>query len=140
MIGRSLGERFGASSGLLTSEEAVAAVREALSTQGENLVRVRKQDAGMIACVVLHADDTAVAFCRSIGLEMKPGGAAVFGLMGTDAAEALVRVTEHQRTWLSTPSGPRETKIAIFAKGFALCSVVTENGQVTINPIPAILN
>lgn len=140
MIGRSLGERFGAGGGLLTSEEAIAAVREALATQGENLVRVRKQDAGMIACVVLGADDTAVAFCRSIGLEMTPGGSAVFGLMGTDAAQALARVTEHQRAWLTKPCETRETKIAIFAKGFALCSVVTANGQVTITPVPAILN
>lgn len=140
MIGRSLRERFGTNNGLLSSEEAIAGVREALASQTENLVRVRKQDAKMIACVVLRADDESVAFCRSIGLDMKEGGSAVFGLMGPDAAKALPHVTTHQKAWLEKPCGPRETKIALFAQGFALCSVETENGNVTISPVPAVLN
>lgn len=139
MIGRSLTERYEGRV-LLSSEQAIAAARQALSTQAENLVRVRRQDPRMIAFVVLQADDAAVELCRSLGLDMKPGGSAVFGLLGPDAAGALPRVSAHQRTWLETPCGARETKMALFAGGFALCSVEIDGGNVTVSPVPAVLH
>jgi hypothetical protein len=136
MIGKSLRERHTLAP--LSHEAATAAVTEMLTTHAEPLVQVRARDARMVACLVARADEASVRLCKSLGFRVALGGALVFGLLGADAARLLsdgARVgvlTEAQRTWLTTPCGPRETKLVLFAGGLAFVSLEAKDGEVTI--------
>lgn len=135
MIGKSLRDRY--SLGALADDRAVAVLREVLASHGKPLVEVRAKDAKMIACVVVRADKLAVKQCRALGLDVKPGATAVFGLLGVDAARLFEQLTEAQKTWLETPCGPRETKVLLVAGGLALLSITTADGRVEITAAPA---
>jgi hypothetical protein len=130
MIGKSLRERW--ELGSIDAETAVARLKDMLPTQAKPLVEVRARDARMIACLVVRADKPELRLCRELGFDMRPGGTAVFGLLGEDAAHLFARLTEHQRAWLATPCGPRETKVLLVAGGIALLSLETEGGKVNI--------
>jgi hypothetical protein len=134
MIGKSLRERYGGRS-VLPETESVALLTELLPSQAEYLVQVRANDANMIACLIVRADDGAVRMCRMFGFEMKPGGTGVFGLAGPDTARAFPELAPHQRAWLAAPCGPRETKVLLVATGIGLLSLETVDGKVTITAI-----
>lgn len=131
MIGKPLRDRF--SLGPLDDARAVDVLRELLASHGRPLVEVRSKDARMIACVVVRADKLAVKQCRALGLDVKPGATAVFGLLGADAARLFERLDDAQRSWLETPCGPRETKVLLVAGGLALLSIRTEGGKVEVS-------
>lgn len=133
MIGKSLNARFGHLAPL--SEDAASArLGELLAdpARAEDIVRVRTRDATAVAVVVTKADEGAVRACRALGLAMKPGGTAIFGLRGQDAARLLPSLGDLQRAWLATPCGPRETKVLLMAGGLALLSLFAEDGKVRI--------
>ena len=131
MIGRSLRERHGL--GALAPDRAVAILNEALAAQAEHLVQVRVQDARMIACLVVRADQATLRLCRTLGFDVKSGGSGVFGLLGTDAARLFAHLSGPERAWLEVPCGPRETKVLLMsAGGSALLSLVTNDGNVTV--------
>jgi hypothetical protein len=90
----------------------------------------------MIACLVVRADKLALRLCRDLGFDMRPGGTAVFGLLGPDAARLFPRLAEQQRKWLETPCRPRETKVLLVAGGVALLSLETSEGKVEITAVP----
>ena len=134
MIGKSLNERY--TLGPLASDEAVTLMKELLGSQGKHLVEVRARDARMVACLVARADEASVRFCRSLGFRLSRGGTGVFGVLGTDAARLFGDLAEHQRTWLETPCGARETKVVLVASGRrALLSIDTSDGKVAIDAI-----
>jgi len=132
MIGKSLRERHGLN--VIDGERAVAIAREMLASHAKPIVEVRAQDPRMIACVVASADEASVRLCRRLGFDLKPGGAGVFGLLGTDAARLFPDFSAGQRAWLETPCGPRETKMLLLAGGTALFSLETKDGKVVITP------
>lgn len=133
MIGKSLRERYAL--GPLAEDTAVATLKEQLATHAKLLVEVRAQDPRMIACLVVRADRAALRLCRALGFDMKPGGTGVFGLLGDDAARLFGELPPHQRTWLATACGPRETKVLLVAGGTALLSLETEGGKVAITAV-----
>lgn len=134
MIGKSLNERY--TLGALAADEAVATLKQMLASYAKPLVEVRAHDARMIACFVVRAHKPAIRFCRSLGLDVKAGGTAVFGLLGEDLARSLPQLTEEQRAWLLTPAGARETKVLLLAGGVALLSILTDEGKVSIRAVP----
>ena len=134
MIGKPLSERY--ELGRLDPAKAGAILEEILPTQAKPLVEVRAQDAKMVACLVVRADKLALQLCRDLGFDMRPDGTAVFGLLGADAAKLFVRLPDHQRKWLATPCGPRETKVLLVAGGIALLSLETHDGKVAISAVP----
>lgn len=134
MIGKSLNERY--TVGALAPERASAVLNEMLASQATHLVQVRARDERMIACLVVRADQASVRLCRSLGFEVKRGGTGVFGLLGEDAAGLFPQLAEHQRAWLDTPCGPRETKVLLLAGGIALLSLHTNEGKVAITAVP----
>lgn len=134
MIGKSLRERYERYElGMLSAERAVAVVTEVLASQAEHLVRVRAKDARMIACLIVRADKPTLRLCRELGFDVRPGGSGVFGLLGTDAARLFDKLPSHQRTWLETSCGPRETKVLLVAGGTALVSLETNEGKVAVS-------
>ncbi len=136
MIGKSLNERYGKLLPL-APEDAVARLEEVLAARAKDVVEVRAQDERAIACVVLRADAGAVRLVRDLGLDVKPGGTAVFGLLGPDAAKAFeTTLPQHQREWLARPCGARETKVLLLAGGIALLSIVAEGGKVSVAAVP----
>ena len=130
MIGAPLSERYGL--GPLDGARAAEVLRAALGTVGASLVEVRRQDPRMIACLVVSADKHAVRLCRQLGLEIKPGGTGVVGLLGADAVRLFPGIAQRHRAWLETPCGARETKVLLVRGGFALLSVDTTGGTVAI--------
>ena len=135
MIGKSLTERH--EQRPLPAYRAEAILREVLETQARPLVEVRARDARMIACLVVRADKLAVRLCRSLGIDIKPGATAVFGLLGTDAATLFADVAADRRGWLEAPCARRETKILLIADGgTALLSLETSSGSVAITALP----
>ena len=134
MIGKSLNERY--TVGALTPERAQVVLREMLTSQAAHLVQVRSQDARMIACLVVRADQASVRLCRSLGVEVRHGGTGVFGLLGEDAARLFPQLPSHQRAWLEVGCGPRETKVLLIAGGLAVLSLETREGKVTVAAVP----
>ncbi len=67
---------------------------------------------------------------------MKLGGTGVFGLLGADAARLFAPWPPHQRAWLETPCGPRETKVLLLAGGLALFSLEASAGKVVVTAVP----
>lgn len=135
MIGKSLNERYNLNA--LSSARAVDILKGALGTQAKPIIEVRAQDARMVACLIVDADERAVRLVRSIGLELKPGATAVFGLFGDDLTSLCPQLSEHQRRWLAEPCRPRETKVFLVAEGLALLSIESSGGEVTLTAIPA---
>ena len=135
MIGKPLSERYAIDLRPLAEDRAVAIVRERLSEDGAALVQVRARDARMIACLFVRADPTAVRLCRELGLELKPGGSGVLGLLGADAARLFAELSEHRKAWLETPCGPRQTKVLLVAGGIAMVSIETSDGRVTVTAV-----
>jgi hypothetical protein len=134
VIGKSPRERHGQAP--LPDERAVALLNEHLRSHATPLVQVRAQDARMIACLVVGADEPALRLCRTLGFDMKPGGTGVFGLLGADAARVFAHLPAHQRAWLETPCAPRETKVLLVAGGTALLSVEANEGKVVVTAVP----
>lgn len=134
MIGKSLRERY--TLGPLDERRAVAILNEALSSQAANLVEIRAQDPRMIACLVVRADSRAVRLCRELGFQLRPEGTGAFGLLGDDAARLFPDLPAHQRTWLATPCGPRETKVLLVAGGTALLALEARDGKVSVSAVP----
>jgi hypothetical protein len=133
MIGKSLNARFG-NLASLPEEVASARLSELLATpeRAEDIIRIRARNDGAVAVVVLAADEGAVRACRALGLAMKPGGTAIFGLLGADAARLFPALTDLQRAWLRATCGPRETKVMLLAGGLALLSLFAEGGKVRV--------
>lgn len=133
MIGKSLNARF-ENLAKLPEAEAVARLEELLRTpeRAEDVVRVRARNPEAVAVVVSRADGGAVRVCRSLGLDMKPGGTAIFGLLGTDAARVFPGLSETQRAWLEGAPAARETRVILLAGGLALLSLVAEAGKVAV--------
>ena len=134
MIGKSLRERHAPVA--LSPERATALLSEALGSHAENLVQVRAQGPRMIACLVVRADATSVRLCRALGIEVRPGGSGVFGLLGEDAARLMGSLPRERRAWMEAPSGVRETKVLLVAGGVALLSLETADGRVAITAVP----
>jgi hypothetical protein len=134
MIGKSLSDRHGR--GFLPDEQAVALMNEMLASHAAPLVQVRAQDARMVACLIVRADEPAVRLCRSLGFEMKLNGTGVLGLLGADAARFFAHLPSHQRAWLEAPCATRETKVVLLAGGTALISLETRDGKVVVTPVP----
>jgi hypothetical protein len=135
MIGKPLSQRYAIDLHPLPADRAVAIVRERLAEDGAALVQVRANDARMIACLFVRADQTAVRLCRELGLEMTLGKTGVVGLLGTDAARLFSDLADHRRAWLETPCGPRETKVLLVAGGIAMLSIETNDGKVVVTPV-----
>lgn len=135
MIGKSLNERYGILRGVLPAQDAVKILHEVLASQAEHLVRVRDEDARMIACLIVRADESNVRLCKTLGFWMKPGGTGVFGLLGTEAVRTFPELSPPQRRWLETPCHARETKVLLLAaSGLALLSLELTDGTLTITP------
>jgi hypothetical protein len=134
MIGKSLRDRYAL--GLLPPDRAIAALEAALPSQAAHLVAVRAKGASMVACLVVSADRATIRLCRTLGFDVNPGGAGVFGLLGADAARLFAHLSEERRAWLAAPSGPRETKVLLIAGGAALLSLTTNDGKVAITAAP----
>lgn len=133
MIGKSLNARFGLVP--LPDDRAIAAMKAMLASHAKPIVEVRAQDERMVAIVVARADKLAVQLCERLGLEMKRGGSAVFGLLGADAARLIEGFTDDRRAWLEAPCGPRTTKVVLVADGgIALLAIDADRGAVTITP------
>lgn len=133
MIGKSLRERY--AQRLLSEDEAIALVHEMLASHAKPIVDVRVQDARMIACLVVRANEAAVRACRALGFDMKLGGTGVFGLLGADAARLFADLSAGQRTWIAAPCGPRETKVLLLARGIATLSIETNDGKVVVTHV-----
>jgi hypothetical protein len=130
MIGKPLSQRHGFSR--LADERAIAILNENIAAHGEALVRVRVEDAKMIACLIVRADREAVRLCRALGLKMTLGATGVVGLLGKDAAGFFAELPARERAWLETPCGPRETKVFLVAGGVALLSIESRDGRVAV--------
>ncbi len=128
MIGKSLRERW--ELGRLDADEAALLLTRMLASHARPLVEVRREDARMIACLVVGADKPTLR-----GFEMRPGGTGVFGVLGADAARLFATLPEPERAWLEAPCGPRETKVLLVAGGIALLSVETNDGAVTVTAV-----
>jgi hypothetical protein len=133
MIGKPLRDRHAL--GPLADARAIAIMNERLAPDAAALVGVRAQDARMIACLIVRADQAAVRLCRAIGLRMTLGATGVVGLLGADAARLFSELPASQRTWLETPCGPRETKVLLVAGGIATLSLETNEGQVVVTAV-----
>jgi hypothetical protein len=133
VIGKSLRERHGL--GALPPDRAVAILNEVLAAQASKLVQVRAQNAAMIACLAVRADEGTVRMLRTLGFEVEPGGTVVVGLLGTDLARSFAHLPTHQRVWLAAPCAARETKVLLMAGGTALLSLITNDGQVAITAV-----
>jgi hypothetical protein len=136
MIGKSLNERH--KLGTLSAESAIATLQATLAEQAKPLIEVRAQDARMIACLIVRADKLAVRLCRSMGFDLKQGATAVFGLLGSDVVRFFtdLGISQHQKSWLEAPCGPRETKVLLVAGGVGLLSIETNEGKVSITAAP----
>ncbi len=134
MIGKSLSERHGR--GRLADAKAIAQVGEALTTQAANVLEIRLRDPRMVACLVVQADRASVRRCEALGFSVSPGGTGVFGLLGADAARLFPELGPAQRAWLEISCTPRETKVLLISSGFALLSLETNAGKVTITAAP----
>ncbi len=134
MLGRSLNARYALSA--LAAARAVSLLTQAMSTHAQDIVAVRTQDASMVACVVVRADRLTVRTCRALGLAIKEGASAVFGLLGTDAARLFQGLKPHQIAWLEDPAKARETKVLLLSGAYALVSVVADGGKVTLDVLP----
>lgn len=131
MIGKSLQERHGLA--VLDGERAVALLHPILASHGKPIVEVRAKDPRMVACVVADADEASVRLCRRLGFELRPGGTGVFGLLGDDAVRIFSGLSEERASWVSTPSGARETKVVLIAEGgVAFVSIEADGGKVTV--------
>jgi hypothetical protein len=133
MIGKPLRERNALAP--LSDERAVAVMLERLTPDAAALIEVRKQNAKMIACLIVRADQTTLRMCRALGLRMTLGGTGVVGLLGADAAQFFSQLPASKRAWLETPCGPRETKVLLVAGGIATLSLQTEGGKVTVTAV-----
>lgn len=137
MIGKSLSQRHTLAP--LKEEFAIAAMQDVIAKLAEPIVEVRSRDARMVACVVVRADEPAVRLCKALGFRITAGATMVFGLLGTDAARVLgeggriAGLTDARKAWLAEPSGPRETKVVLFAGGVAFGSVDADAGEVTVS-------
>ncbi len=134
MIGKSLSERW--TLGPLDEARAVSILTSVLPAHAEHLVQVRAQDSRMIACLVVNADAPSIRLFRELGFSLKKLGTVVIGLLGPDAARAFSTLPAHQREWLATPCGPRETKVFLVAGGTALLSLETKDGKVVVTAVP----
>jgi hypothetical protein len=133
MIGKSLRARFELVP--LSEERAVSAMNEMLASHARPIVEVRARGERMIACAVVRADKLAVRLCETLGLAMKRGGTAVFGLVGEDAAQLFESLSAERRAWLAEPCEPRTTKVLLVADGgIALLAIEAKDGAVTITP------
>jgi hypothetical protein len=133
-IGKSLRQRHVLDP--LPAERAVAMLTDLLPAHAARLVQVRAQDARMIACLVVQADEASVRLCRRLGFDWKRGGTGVFGLLGPDAARLFTDLPAPQRAWLEAPCGPRETKVFLIAGGTALLTLDVTDGKVAITAVP----
>jgi hypothetical protein len=133
MIGKPLSQRHGFSH--LVDDRAVAILKESLASYGEALVRVRVEDARMVACLIVRADRDAVRLCRALGLRMTLGATGVVGLLGADAARFFSELPAAHRAWLETPCGAQETKVFLVAGGIALLSIETDAGKVVVTAV-----
>ncbi len=106
----------------------MATVREAMATHAKDLVLVRAQDARMVACVVAATDPAALRACEALGLAVKPGHTAVFGVLGADVARLMPALARAQLDWLAEPAAARETKVVLLGDGggLALLSITVE--------------
>ncbi|NOU27400.1 MAG: hypothetical protein HOO96_05775 [Polyangiaceae bacterium] len=138
MIGKSLRERHALP--VLPEARAVATVREVMATHAKDLVLVRAQDPRMVACVVAAADPAAMRTCETLGLAVKSGLTAVFGVLGGDVARLMPALAKAQLDWLAEPAAARETKVVLLGEGggLALLSLSVEGGKVQI-VVPALL-
>ncbi len=138
MIGKSLRQRHALP--VLPEARAVATVREVMATHAKDLVLVRAQDARMVACVVVPNDPGALRACETLGLAVKPGYTAVFGVLGGDVARLMPALAKAQLDWLAEPAAVRETKVLVLGEGgaLALVSLTVESGQVRVD-VPALL-
>lgn len=131
MIGKSLQERHGL--GSLDGARAVVLLQELLGSHAKPIIEVRAQGEDMVACVVAHADEASVRLCRRLGFDLRPGGVGVFGIRGQDAGSLIPGLPG--AAWLSSPCGPRETKVLLIAEGrTAVLSIESADGKVTITP------
>jgi hypothetical protein len=126
MIGKSLSARYTLSP--LVPDVAVATLKNSLSSHGKLLVEVRASDPRMLACLILHADEAAVRFCRTLGFRMRPGGSGVFGLSGEDAARIVPGLSKAEQRFVQTPCTERQTKVLLISDGRALLSIDIEEG------------
>jgi hypothetical protein len=133
MSGKSGRERLAL--GALSRDRALRLLNEMLVAQAQPLVQVRAQDARMVACLVVRASAATVRLCDALGFRMRPGGTGVFGLLGADAARLFGPLPPEQRSWLETPSGPRETKVLLLAAGIALFSLEAREGKVVVTAV-----
>jgi hypothetical protein len=133
MIGRPLRDKDALAP--LAPDRAVAILSERLGPDAAALIEVRAIDARMIACLVVRADKVAVRLCRALGLRMTLGATGVVGLLGADAARFFAKLPEHERSWLETACGPRETKVLLVAGGIALLSIETRDGKSVVTPV-----
>ena len=124
--------------GPLADDRALPLMREMLASQAQPLVEVRKQGARMVACLVVRANEATVRLCATLGFSMKLGGTGVFGLLGADAARLFGPWPPHQRAWLETPCGPRETKVLLLCGGVALFSIEAGEGKVVVTGVPGV--
>jgi hypothetical protein len=133
VIGKPLSARFGEID-RIDGEVAIATLDPVLDARAREIVAVRAK--GLLACVVVEADARVVKALSRIGLEMRPGGSAVFGLAGSDVARAFAFLRERERAWVQAPPVERETKIILFAAGYALVSVIADHGRKKIQVRP----
>jgi hypothetical protein len=130
VIGKSLRERHTLVP--IPAERAVTLVHGALKTHAAPLVQVRAQGPGMVACLVVKADEATVRRFRTLGFDLERGGDVVVGLLGADAARLFAELSATQRAWLEAPCGARETKVLLFADGVALVAIEAKDGIVTV--------
>jgi hypothetical protein len=129
VIGKSLSARFGDLQ-RIDGASAIMATERALDERAREIVAVRAK--GLLACVVIDADLRVVKALARLGLDMRLGGSAVFGLAAADVARSFAFLDDAARGWVSAPPALRETKILLFTTGYALLSVTSEGGQKTI--------
>lgn len=133
MIGKTLRERY--ELGALPADRAIAILKEALDAHAKPLVEVRAKGPRMVACLIVRADDATLRTCRQLGLRIKPGGTAVFGLLGHDVVRLFPTLSETQLRWLEQPCGARETKVLLLAGGTAVLSLETHDGPLSIRAV-----
>jgi hypothetical protein len=121
--------------GPLAQDRALPLVSEMLASHAQPIVQVRAQDARMVACLVVRANEATVRLCDSLGFRMRLGGTGVFGLLGADAARLFAPWPPDQQAWLEAPCGPRETKVLLLAGGIALFSLEARDGKVVVTAV-----